>query len=390
MKKIILALVLIIAVVLFVIMTGFWKIIVTTFGEAEDSETIGANIDSFITEKVDDVFEDETAEAIESEVVSDTVEISENEEEAVSSAVTDSIDSEMGADDDDSLILHKTTSLTTLTPINGGFTWNDGSPADPFNNDYSDVKNYTIYHGNNCSYDYSHYAEYKIDGEYDILQLSISPYAHYGETASSYVQVYADNVLRYVSPEIKQKSGITNVEVDISGATYLKISIYKGERGCIMLSNVVLQSVPEYESKYEVGYTSLKTLDILNGGFTWDLGIPTNVTKDSYINVANYSVVHGNNCSYDYSIYAEYYLAGKYQSLSFDIAPYSHFGSNASTYVKVYVDDVVKYTSPKITQKTVKFNTGDIDLSGANFIKIVVEKGEHGCTIVSDILLKNS
>ena len=56
---------------------------------------------------------------------------------------------------------------------------------------------------------------------------------------------------------------------------------------------------------------------------------------------------------------------------------------------KVYVDDALKYTSPKITQKTKKFNTGNIDLTGANYVKIVVEKGEYGCTIISDLLLKN-
>ena len=294
--------------------------------------------------------------------------------------------------------------LNTLEPINGGFTWNDGTPADPFESDYSNVKNYMIYHHNNdywtsdeCRDAWELSAEYRIDGKYDVLKLNISPYSDYGQSASSYIMVYADNVLRYVSPKIYQKSGITSAEIDISSATYLKIVIVKGGYGCIMLSDVVLEKIPGYVSKQKEGYTLFNHINVLNGGFTWNDEYPQNVLGDSYMNVANYMIYHHNNdywtsddCRDAYTIYTECYINNKYTSISFDIAPYTDYGKDAVTRVKVYVDDELEYTSPDITQKTAKFNTGNIDLTGASYVKVVVEKGAYGCVILSDMLLKNA
>ncbi len=291
---------------------------------------------------------------------------------------------------------YKTVPLDTLSPINGGFTWNDGTPADPFGSDYSSVRNYTIYDGDYCPGDYWGYAEYKIDQQYDVLSLNISPYEDFGTNAGSYVQVYADSVLRYVSPVITQKSGITNQEIDVSGVTYLKIYISKGEHGCLMLSDVVLQSIPGYESSYPLGITSVRTVDLLNGDFSWETKAPKNIMNDNYENVANYTVCDGDYCPGDYTLYEEYQLFGKYKSVSLDIAPYSDFGQNAVSCVKVYAYDdatqdwTLKYTSPGITQKTARFNTGEIDMTNVNYMKIEVEKDEYGCVILSDVLLKNA
>ena len=292
---------------------------------------------------------------------------------------------------------YKTVPLDSLKAINGGFSWNTGAPADPFDSDYSTVKNYTIYHGDNSfrpceDYDTT-YAEYKIDQKYDILQLNVSPYSDCGTSAYSYIQIYADGVLRYVSPAIGRKSGITNVKVDVSGASYLKIQIIKRSHGCLMLSDVTLTSIPNYVSSYEGGTTSLATLNPINGGVEWDSGFPTNMKGDSYVDTANYTIYHGDNSfrpceDYD-TTYAEYYLEGKYSSLSLDMAPYSDFGQNAKTVVKVYVDDVLVYTGT-ITQRSDKMSTGDIDLTNAQYLRIVIEKDNYGCVILSDVMLKNA
>ncbi len=291
---------------------------------------------------------------------------------------------------------YKTVPLDTLSPINGGFTWNDGTPADPFGSDYSSVRNYAIYDGGYCHADFWGYAEYKIDQQYDVLSLNISHYEDFKTDAGSYVQVYADNVLRYVSPVITQKSGITNQEIDVSGAAYLKIRIRKDEYGCVMLSDVVLQSIPGYESGYPSGVTSVKNVDLLNGEFSWESEAPKNIMNDNYENVANYTVCDGGYCHADFTLYEEYQLFGKYKSVSLDIAPYSDFGQNAVSCVKVYAYDdatqdwTLKYTSPGITQKTARFNTSEIDMTNVNYMKIEVEKDEYGCVILSDVLLKNA
>ena len=71
------------------------------------------------------------------------------------------------------------------------------------------------------------------------------------------------------------------------------------------------------------------------------------------------------------------------------MAPYSDFGQNAKTVVKVYVDDVLVYTGT-ITQRSDKMSTGDIDLTNAQYLRIVIEKDNYGCVILSDVMLKNA
>jgi tetratricopeptide (TPR) repeat protein len=291
--------------------------------------------------------------------------------------------------------LYKNDTLNSLSPINGGFTWNDGTPEDPFGTVYNDLKNYTMLHGtgwNNHGNGATYSAEYKIDSLYNELTFNIVPYSDFGQTAESYILIYADNVLRYTSSLITQKTQPYNVKVDVTNATYLKIEVRIGDYGCLMLSDVILSASPEYVSTIDGNVTSLSTYEVFNGSISWQKGFPQNIKNDSYNNVKNYTTFHGtgwNNHSKGTKYSTEYYLNQGYQSLSLDIAPYTDFGSSASSIVKIYADDRLVYTSPKITKKTSKFNTGDIDVSNANYIKIVAEIGGYGCIIVSDALLVN-
>ena len=143
------------------------------------------------------------------------------------------------------------------------------------------------------------------------------------------------------------------------------------------------------KAQYSAGTTSVATLNPINGGFTWDSGIPTNIKGDSYETASNYVIYHGRYCESAYDTYAEYYLAGKYTTLSLDMAPYSHFGEDATSVVKIYVDDTLVYTGT-ISQKSERTSTGDLDITNATYIKIVIEKGKYGCVILSNILLKNA
>lgn len=286
---------------------------------------------------------------------------------------------------------YKTVLLNTLTPINGGFTWNEGTPADPFGNSYSSIKNYTILHEDDHYRNSTYSVEYKIDGQYDLLMFTISPYSDFGQNCKSYVQVYADDSLRYTSPQIVQKTQPQEISVDVSNATYMRIVVHIGaDTGCVMLSDVMLSCVPNYISPENNGYTSLSTLEVFNGGVSWDNGYPENTRGDDYTNAKNYAILHEDN-HYRSSTYSvEYFVNKRYTSLSFNIAPAADFGASCTSYVKVYLDDVLVYTSPTITQKTVLFNTGNLDLSNTSYLKIVIEIGaDNGCLIISDALLKN-
>ena len=282
----------------------------------------------------------------------------------------------------DEINTYKTIALDTLTPINGEFTWNQGVPEDPFGSDYSTVKNFAIL----SSFSYETSVEYKIDQQYDVFEFDLSPYVNCGQENSSYVMVYVDNALRYVSPMIVQKSGIINVSVDVKDATYLKIVIRTENNGYLMISDAILTSVPNYESSYKTGITSVATLKPLNGGFNWDTLYPTNNKGDLYMNIANYTIFS----QYNRSTYVEYYLGGKYKSLSFDMAPYLYFDQeNGKAIIKIYVDDALVYTGT-LTQKSEKISTGSINVANAKYLKITIETENSASVILSDVILENA
>lgn len=112
--------------------------------------------------------------------------------------------------------------LATLTPINGGFTWNDGDPKDPFQVTHSDVGYYTLIEGGGDS---SVYAEYRVYNKYKTLTASVVPHADIRETAKVYVKVYADDMLVYTSPEIGRKTDKFEISANIAGADYVKIVV---------------------------------------------------------------------------------------------------------------------------------------------------------------------
>lgn len=297
---------------------------------------------------------------------------------------------------------YKTVSLSSLSPTNGSFTWNDGVPGDPFGNSYSALQNYVILHSEYSSWDghggntATHSVEYQVGKKYDTLSFTLVPYSEFGENGWSYLRIYVDDVLRYTSDRITQKTQPHNISVDISDAEYIEIIVYTDEFSCTMITDVLLSKLPNYVSSQASGYTSLSAVDIFNGSLPWENDFPCDTLKSAYNNVCNYAVLHAAYSSWDghggnaESYSAEYYVNKQYLSLSFDIAPAGDFGASGYTSIKVYADDVLVYTSPAISQKTARFNTGDIDISQASYIKIVAEVDEHSCTIISDVLLKNA
>ncbi len=290
--------------------------------------------------------------------------------------------------------------LNTLTPINGGFEWNSGDPADPFGNDYLGVSNYTIMHAS-TNYNGDHHwestysAEYMVSQEYDFLSFTVSPYSDFGQSASSYIRIYADNVVRYTSDKVGQRTQPYNIKVDISDAEYIKIVVKVGGYGCIMLSDVKLTSTSGYESPLPQSYTALNTLSFFNGSLPWQEGYPQDTLGGDYKNARNYSVLHAeSNYNGDHhwesTFSAEYYINKKYEHIIFDISPYTDIGSSATSVVKIYADDTLIYTSADIDKKTAKFSTGEIDLTDVVYLKIVVEVGGYGCCMISDAVLKDA
>ncbi len=299
------------------------------------------------------------------------------------------------------------TPLDQITPYNGGFTWNSGDAADYDGNDFTDCSNYTILHAailsgwSNkvaCGETKVYSAEYKLDKKYQTLSFQMSPYTDVTEgSGSSYVRVFSNGVLRYTSFGVAQKSGVMKIEnIDISDADFLRIEVTVAGKRCMMLSDVIVNTVSPYNSKLDPKKVSLNTLKVFNGGFDFNSGYPQDIFGNSYNDTMNYAFLHAGvlrgwsdriDCGEAKSYSAEYHVEKKYRTLTLDVAPSSHFAQNASTSIKVFVDDELKYTSPVINQKTEKFNIGEIDISEAEYIKIVADVGAHGCIILSDMIL---
>ena len=116
-------------------------------------------------------------------------------------------------------------SISELTPINGGWNWNEGIPIDPFSVTHSNVCNFAILSGGTRYYVGNHYSEYRLYGKYTNFSGSLVSHSDISETGNSYIQIYADDKLVYTSPQIKRKTDVVDFSVNISGADYVKIVV---------------------------------------------------------------------------------------------------------------------------------------------------------------------
>lgn len=128
--------------------------------------------------------------------------------------------------------------ITNLTAINSNNwqKWNNGSPKDPFGNDYSSSSNYVI----SYSYGGEQYIEYRLYGDYTTLTGTIAPYTEMEEDKYGFLQVYVDDVLVYTSKDVGRKTDAFSFEVNVSGAEYIKLVINSKYHGYIILSDVQL------------------------------------------------------------------------------------------------------------------------------------------------------
>ena len=140
----------------------------------------------------------------------------------------------------------KPTPLSNLGPINGGWEWNEGTPEDPFGNNYSGSVNFTI-HSDHDKYGdpKTVSAEYRVDGKYAILAGKLIPYTSIHENATYQVLVYTDDgsnnyQLVYTSPEIGRKTDAYSFEAPIAGAKYVKINIVLGDESAAILADLQL------------------------------------------------------------------------------------------------------------------------------------------------------
>ena len=294
----------------------------------------------------------------------------------------------------------KPVSITALTPLNvEEWEWNNGAPVDPFGNDYSSSCNYAILPG--ISYNNKIYSiEYRVDSAYKKFKGVLAPYTSIGEDSYAYMQIFINDVLAYTSPLITRKTDAFSFDIDVSEADYIKIQVYDGKSGSIIISDVQLYPASMDISSAIEGDTnsnikpeaqnepiSATTLTALNKeNWTWNEGIPKDLSNTDYTYVCNYAILNGISYnSKEYSI--EYRTDGEYTDLCSVFAPYTTMEENGYAYIQIFADDVLVYTSPNITWKT-DADSFDVDISGAKYVKIYVYNSSHSSIILSDVTLR--
>ena len=133
----------------------------------------------------------------------------------------------------------KPVSITSLLAVNSRWgNWNEGSPTDPFGNDYSTACNYVIHTGYYSLYPY--YTEYRLYGKYETLSGVFCTHIDSPEGNVSRLQIYVDDKLVYTSKDFNRKTDATRFTVDVGGAEYIKIVVYPEGVAKAILSDVQL------------------------------------------------------------------------------------------------------------------------------------------------------
>ena len=207
------------------------------------------------------------------------------------------------------------------------------------------------------------------------------------EEAASFLQADADSPLTIRCGELTE----TYVDAVIAEAwETLQAGDYSGAERII---TAALKELPDHERlTQELSLiraskpVSITTLDILNcDEWLWNEGAPTDPFGNDYSDKNNYLIQEQ---TYDWGEqnYAEYRLYGQYAQLTGMLAAYTGTGENGYGWFQVYADEVLIYSSPLVVRKTDAF-TFSIDVTNADYLKLVISLGGHSAVILSDVLL---
>ncbi len=117
---------------------------------------------------------------------------------------------------------------------------------------------------------------------------------------------------------------------------------------------------------------------------TWNTADAKDTFGNDYSTACNYMKL--GNWAYERDQYAEYRLYGKYSTLTGSIAPHSDSDKDRISYLQIYVDDKLVYTSRDINRKTDPIDFS-INVSGADYVKINVHTEYDAFAILYNVQL---
>lgn len=261
---------------------------------------------------------------------------------------------------------------------------------------YEDVRDnygetYTNGIGGRDAYN-ANWAEYKLNKQYSTFTGTVvMNYDYRGkDSEDSYVKIYGDDVLLYTSPLITRGVEPDTFSVDVSDIDTLKVSI-QGQDYIRVVDAILYKegatpsedtSLKDKESQRSVN-RYLANMDWFSasdnkGGFrVYDMVV------DNFGNT--YSNGLGGQDAYNEN-WAEYKLNKQYSTFTGTVVMNSEYKGESSdiTYVNIYGDDILLYTSPLIACG-VEPNDFQIDVSSVDVLKVTIQ-GQNQIRIVDAYL----
>ncbi|MBQ6888842.1 MAG: NPCBM/NEW2 domain-containing protein [Lachnospiraceae bacterium] len=227
--------------------------------------------------------------------------------------------------------------------------------------------------------------DYKLNGKYKEFQARVVLNYDYRSQVSDdvLVKIYGDDVLLYISPIMSAGQEPVDIDLDITGVDILRVSII-GKNMVRLVDSILYTSVDNESKEYKYNsidkdIVSLHLLDYFSSSNASGAAFSYYSSVKDNMNNAYADGIGGKSA---YLNWQEYKVYGNYNSIQGKIIlNYDYREQESSeTYVNIYGDTNLLYTSPLITagQQPVEFNVNiegidklRISIEGRNMIRIV-------------------
>ncbi len=223
------------------------------------------------------------------------------------------------------------------------------------------------------------YAIFNLNQECTTFTGSVTACQDTGSDEQMILQIYVDDVLKYTSPQFGKTTGKLDFQVDVTGGKQLLIKpgLVSGHFGdaCFSMVDAKVTRDPDavaanleqkQKNTYDPGRAGLEKLFLIDSkNFDQESEIFTDSFGNSYDGFYHFKNIGSDNPG----TYATFNITESSSTFSGSIVACQDTGSDEQMLVMIYVDDVLKYTSPQFGKTTGKLDFS-IDTTGGQTITI--------------------
>lgn len=223
-------------------------------------------------------------------------------------------------------------------------------------------------------------SNYAMNGDYLNAFKSLTDTMNSQATDAELVSAYNSYYDAYVA-QVKAEANTKMEEKDFDGALAGLNVALKNLHGNASIE----QLISEVKAKRPISITSLEPV-VEDSWGKWNTADAKDTFGNDYSTACNYMKLSSSSYLDSNDHYAEYRLYEKYSILTGTIVPHANSDKNSISYLQIYVDDVLVYTSDDINRKTDPINFS-IDVSDADYVKINVYTQRWAAVILYNVQL---